>query len=143
MRTILAALTVFGFIPLLLGKAHSARDYTLDDFEVIIPISTLNTPASGSTLGKLEGRLTALADGQVCDSADLATATADVVLRLGLPGQAAACSLDGARVTFRNARGMELFVEMTLRKGTVETLRNLAPKPPDGVTLPTTTAPSG
>src|SRR5438067_2206238 len=121
MRHSLSALTLLAFFLLFLGPADSAGALAADDFEVVIPAAVLNTPTAAGTLGKSLARITALANGQACDSADVSAAATDVTLHLGLAGQPAACSLEGARVTFLDGGGRELFVEMTLRKGTVQT----------------------
>jgi hypothetical protein len=88
---VLAALTI----------APSTQAQQPDVFEVVISINALNTPVAQpspgiNTLGQLLHSITAYANESVCARAELATATSNVVLRLGLPGQPAACSTNGA-----------------------------------------------
>jgi hypothetical protein len=118
-------------------------------FEVIIPAERLNMPVGFrdpeiQTIRQFLGRLTVRANGAVCLSIDLTASSGDAVMQLGLPGQASPCSTDGSTVVFHDGRGAQLATQYVLRKGTRETLINLAPVPPGGPTLgppPTPRAP--
>ena len=116
------------------GFVSAAEAQQPSVFEVVIPASSLklavNGPAGIRRLGQLQGTMTAQANGIACITADLSSMTSDVTLHLGLPGQPAACSMDGAKVTFFNARCIPLSAEMVLTRGTRQVLQNLAPAAP-------------
>ncbi|HLF76229.1 MAG TPA: SdrD B-like domain-containing protein [Dehalococcoidia bacterium] len=107
-------------------------------FRVVVSGETLNLPVSraatgADTLGQALGSLTVLADGTTCLGVEVSGARGDVVLEVGRPGQPAACTTDGAAITFVDGRGRRLSTQMTLRKGTQQTLANVAPLPPGSV----------
>ena len=72
-------------------------------FEVVIPATLLNAAASPpnspapQTLRQFLGELTVRANGAVCFTTDLTSSSTDVVLQLGLPGQASPCTMMGRR----------------------------------------------
>jgi hypothetical protein len=112
-----------------------------NEFEVVIPKTTLETPVNQperptvKNLGQATGRLTARVGGLTCLTVDLADPTTrnpsgDIVIRVGAPGQPPACSVEGAAVTFATGAGQELVQHFVLHRGASVTLSNLAPKPP-------------
>jgi hypothetical protein len=124
-----------------LGDVTGAAAVQPDEFEVLVPKATLDTPFTQperptvKTLGQAIGRLTVRVASQTCPTVDLADPAArnsagDIVIRVGSPGQPTACSAEGAAVTFVTGAGRELFLQFVFRHGTSQTLANLAPKPP-------------
>ena len=117
-----------------LATSNAGHAQQPEIFEIVVPAASLN-PVAGpfdnrATLRQFLGQLTVRANGAVCLTTDLTTSSSDVVMQLGLPGQASPCTTDGSVVTFNDGQGNELFVRMVLRKGTRQTLNNLAPYPP-------------
>jgi hypothetical protein len=94
-------------------------------------------------LRQILGKLTVRANGAVCLTADLMATSSDVVMQLGLQGQASPCTMDGSEVTFTDGQGRLLAARLTLRKGSGEMLTNLAPVPPGAPSFPATPAPPG
>ena len=130
-RSILAASLCSLLLPLVNIVASSSHAQQPGVFEVLMSASDLAArTGTGATLGEGLGPITAFADGAECVSADVSSASADVVLQLGLAGQPSACSRDGATVTFREGRGYLLVSEFPLVKGTRVALINFAPYPP-------------
>ncbi|MPZ48916.1 MAG: hypothetical protein GEU75_06340 [Dehalococcoidia bacterium] len=127
------ALLVIGVV-VVAGSQMPARSVTAQQasaFEIVIPGQSLSRVATGpETLGQWMAELRAYANGVECTRANVATSS-DVVLQLGLAGQPAACSTDGARVVLVDVHEFQLAQEFTLAKGTRVTLTNLAPLPPD------------
>jgi hypothetical protein len=118
------------------ASSTAARAQQPAVFEVFIPADSLNTPtgpfpAGGpATLREFLGLITVRANGAVCLTVDLRQTTSDVLMQVGLPGQASPCTQDGSVVTFNDGHGGELAMRMVLRLGTRERLFNLAPIPP-------------
>ena len=83
-----------------------------------------------ATLREFLGLITVRANGAICLTVDLRPSNSDVVLLVGAPGQASPCTQDGSVVTFNDGHGAEVAMRMVLRKGTRESLFNLAPIPP-------------
>jgi hypothetical protein len=107
-------------------------------FEILIPATSLNMRGNLTVPGRSEspalreflGYLTVRANGAVCLTVNLTSSNSDVLVQLGLQGQASPCTQDGSVVTFNDGQGSELFVRMMLKNGTRQTLINLAPHPP-------------
>jgi len=129
-------------IAVTLSTACGGGDSSDSSFRVLIPAGTLNAPVNlperpaVKTLGEATGTLTVFVGSQECVTADLADRTArdaagDLLIKVGAPGQPTGCAVEGARVTFVEADGKELYVEFVFRRGATEILSNLAPKPPN------------
>ena len=130
-----------------------------NEFAVVIPAAALDFPISlgtarpeVQTLAEALRTLTVRVGGQSCLTVDLANrslrnAAGELVIRVGAPGQPAGCNAEGARVTFIDGNGLELFEEFVFRGGTSVVLSQLGPKPPHSlapVATPTvTTRPPG
>jgi len=110
----------------------------------VIPAAVLGTTANiggGGTLGQSLGMLTALTDGTKCTTVDLVKGPAidsdgNAHIHVGGPNQPAACSRDGATMSFVNGRGQTLVEKRTLIVGVSQPFANLAPEPPDGPMTP-------
>lgn len=109
------------------------------EYQVLIPLQSLQMPVTQpvtSTVGQSLISIVAFADGQPCVFAIVASATADVLLRIGGAGQPPSCSLEGANVTFIDGLGRTLATTFTLHKGTRDLLTNFAPVPPGSSPAP-------
>jgi hypothetical protein len=132
-RLVVIASFVFA-VALLLAPSTQAQQPDL--FEVVVPIASLNQPVSDpastgiTTLKQLLYSMSAYANGSFCTRVDLASVTADVVVRLGTPGQPAACSTAGALVQFFDGHCREFNNTLTITIGTRQSFPNMAPKPP-------------
>lgn len=96
-------------------------------------LASVSNGPDRTPLGAFLGSVTVLADGQPCASVTTDGVTAGSlppVLRLGEPGQPAACAKPGAHLTFINKRGQQLYVEMELIPGATRLLDNFAVAPP-------------
>ena len=127
-------------IAVTLSTACGGGDSSDSSFRVLIPAGTLNAPVNlperpaVKTLGEATGTLTVFVGSQECVTADLADRTArdaagDLLIKVGAPGQPAGCAVEGALVTFLNARGMKLYKEFIFMSGASEVLSNLGVGP--------------
>jgi hypothetical protein len=109
-------------------------------FEIVVPAASLDSVAGPfndtAPLRQILGKLTVRANGAICLTAELMASTSDVVMQLGLPGQASPCTMDGSEVTLTDGHGILLSARFTLRKGSREVLINLAPLPPGTAPVP-------
>jgi len=106
---------------------------------VRIPVTELDlvipkVNRSRNTGAKIYERITALANGQTCTSADLLTNRSGgfIVLQIGLPNQPASCRQQGAAVTFAAGRNEQwpMLATMTLQHGVTVTLDNIGVQAP-------------
>jgi hypothetical protein len=131
-RMLLVVAALFGAAFLAAAARAEAEPPGL--FEVLISYNTLAQPVGyppGSTLGQATGFLTVYAEGAACTGADLSSASGDVLLVIGRADQPAACSRDGAWVTFTRGDGFPLSQSMVLRLGARQELSDFAPAPPE------------
>jgi hypothetical protein len=128
-------------------STHPASASAAQDFIISIPGRSLDSPIrlperpGVKTMADAIGSLTILADGKPCLKIDLTssqarTASRAIEAHLGAAGQPSSCSPNGARITFRDAAGHELYEQATSTPGGVKTLTNFAPRPPHTGTQP-------
>jgi hypothetical protein len=104
----------------------------------IIPGSILNSTANtagGETIGKTLGTVSVFADGVLCASIPVASGPAldsagSAHLHVGGAEQPAACSREGATITFVNGNGQTLVEKRTLIIGVSQPLANIGVEPP-------------
>src|SRR5690606_36827381 len=75
---------------------------------VVVPRESLAIENENGTLGNWLGELTAKVGGVECTTADVSTASRDVALPVGLPGQPSGCSTPGAEIRLVDIRGFIL-----------------------------------
>lgn len=134
----LAAVSLLVFAALLLATpaAHAQRAGE--------PFATVTTPAnylaetrgsSGETWGETYEYLEVYADGRLCGvlpllNEDRSTLESDPVFELGLEGQAAVCSVSGARLSYIDSSGRILFQKDYLERGGEYSIESFGPEPP-------------
>jgi hypothetical protein len=92
-------------------------------------------PAASNTPAKKYQRITALAGGKICASADLRNNRDQgyVVLQIGLPNQPAECSQDNATISFAFGTNAEWRLTSTVKfqAGVTTELQRLGVEPPE------------
>src|SRR5688572_32645889 len=135
MRLKTAAILTFAALTAaaVMSSTTPARAQQPSLFEILIPATSLNSRGNQNVPGRSEspslreslGYLTVRANGAVCLTVDLMSSNSDVLMQLGLQGQASPCTQDGSVVSFSDGQGSELFVRMVIKNGTRQTLINL------------------
>jgi hypothetical protein len=93
---------------------------------IVVSRDSLATETANGRLGTFLGQLTAKVSDTGCTTADVSQASRDVVLPVGLPGQPAACTTVGSRVSIVDSKGFELAQSFVLGSGGRARLTNLA-----------------